>query len=87
MRVTEDTTHITGVWQEMLDAWKAPIVARTHVGEFSGKLLDSKTMANLDAQGLGPERIKVGRKIGYPKLSLVLWMMSRSKQEGHPHAG
>jgi hypothetical protein len=59
--------------------WPSAIVAREKVGEFSGGILNSKTMANLDSLGQGPERVRIGRKNAYPVLPLIDWMRQRAK--------
>ena len=83
----EDAVQINGVWQEMIDAWASAVVARTKIEEFTGGLMTAKYQANLDSQGLGPERIAVGRKVAYPKIPYVIWLMARaSRQERRPHA-
>jgi len=71
------------VFQEMADKWPSSAVARTEVKPFSGGMLNSKTMANLDSQGLGPERIQVGRKIAYPlggPKGMVSWLRARTSK-------
>ena len=56
----------TSIFQEMIDNWKSPIVARTEIEVFTGGLMTEKYQANLDSAGLGPKgRIRCGRKIGY----------------------
>ena len=65
------------VFQEMADRWPSMIIARTKVPEFTGGLISEKYMANLDAAGKGPERVRIGRKIGYPKRPYVAWLESR----------
>ncbi|MBM4338807.1 MAG: hypothetical protein FJ110_04625 [Deltaproteobacteria bacterium] len=58
--------------------WPSPFVARTEVRNFSGGLIDSKTLANMDSQGAGPEgRFRIGRKIGYPVQSVIKWLEGR----------
>ncbi|MCX5829309.1 MAG: hypothetical protein NTV58_15105 [Deltaproteobacteria bacterium] len=59
--------------------WPSAIVSREKVGEFSGGVLNPKTMANLDCQGLGPDRVKIGRKNAYPVPALIDWMRARMK--------
>ncbi len=62
--------------------WPSPFVARTAVKDFSGGLLNEKSLANMDSQGAGPEgRFRVGRKIVYPVDSLIKWMESRSSTQ------
>jgi len=57
--------------------WPSAIVSRDKISEFSGGLLHPRTMANLDAKGLGPKKIKVGGKVAYPVEELCEWMASR----------
>lgn len=68
------------VFDEMAAAWPSVIVARTEVERFTGGLMTSKYQANLDCLGQGPERIVLGRKIGYPVKAYVLWLRSRVKE-------
>lgn len=66
------------IFQEMADKWPSAIVARTEVDKFSGGMMSSKYIANLDSQGVGPVRVQVGRKVGYPVQHLVRWLRERS---------
>ena len=70
------------IFEQMMSRWPSAIVARTMIYDFSGGLISAKTMANLDCQGIGPERVKVGRKTGYPIDSLVAWLRERSDMKG-----
>ena len=64
--------------QELKKAWKSPFIARDCVTTFSGGIINSRTLANHDSAGTGPEgRIRIGRKIVYPVDSLIAWMESR----------
>jgi len=38
----------------------------------------AKYLANLDAQGLGPDSLKIGRRVVYPKASLIRWLEART---------
>ena len=67
-------------FQEMDDRWASAVVARTEVSKFSGGLMSSKYIANLDSQGKGPPRVVVGRKVGYPTRDLVQWLRERSNR-------
>lgn len=60
--------------------WPSGIVARTAVAEFSGGLLDPKTLSNFDAIGEGPPKGRLGRKVFYKVDDLISWMESRSNQ-------
>ena len=74
----DDNVQLEGVWKEMFDGWPGEIVARTKIGQFTGGMLSSKYLANLDSMGLGPEKISFGRRVGYIKKPLILWLMGRS---------
>lgn len=63
----------------LADNWPSAFVAREEIGRFSGGILSTKYIANLDSQGRGPRgRIRCGRKIAYPTASIVEFMESRS---------
>jgi hypothetical protein len=66
----------------LADNWPSPLVARNQqqLDKFSGGILNARTLANEDSLGTGPKgRVKCGRKIAYPVMSLVDWM--KAKQE------
>ncbi len=65
----------------MADNWPSPYVARQAIRDFSGGILTSKYMANIDSRGEGPAgRLRVGRKIAYPVDSLISWMEGRARK-------
>ena len=66
------------IFQEMVDRWPSAIVARTEIERFTGGMISGKYIANLDSDGTGPVRVKMGRKVGYPVQDLVRWMRERS---------
>ncbi len=67
------------VFQEMAERWPSAVVARTEIASFTGGLITSKYIANLDSEpGKGPVRVRCGRKVGYPVADLVRWMRARS---------
>ena len=57
-----------------------PIIARDHVEKLLGGVVSSKTLANLDSLGMGPKRIRVGRKIAYLTEDLLEWLALRSQE-------
>ena len=66
--------------QKLKERWPSAIVSRSKVGEFSGGLLNPKSLANADSLGVGPAgRIRVGRLVAYDVDRLIMWMESRSK--------
>ena len=66
-------------FDELVRAWPSPLVARKEVSRFSGGLLSPRTMANLDSQKKGPERVRVGGRTAYPTRALADWLRNRSK--------
>lgn len=77
--IEEQETEKTIDLSAYAEAWKAPFVERQHITEFSGGLLDPRTMANHDSKGTGPAgRIKMGRKVIYPVPELIIWLEERA---------
>ena len=73
----------TDIFDQMGKNWGSEIVARTEIRKFTGGMISGKYMANLDSLGLSPDRVKIGRKIGY-KISgengLVNWLRTRASE-------
>lgn len=66
------------LFEKLKASWPSPLVARSEVSRFSGGLLNSRTMANLDAKGEGPGKIPFGRnKVAYSRDDLIDWMINR----------
>ncbi len=64
----------------MAAKWQSSHVARDRVGEFSGGIITSKYLANLDSAGKGPPgRVKIGRKVAYSVDALVVWLQGRAR--------
>ncbi len=64
----------------MATRWPSAIVAREEIENFSGGLVTSKYISILDSQGRGPaDRVRVGRKVAYPIMSLIRWLEGRSE--------
>lgn len=71
------------IFDKMADCWPSAIVARTEIKKFTGGMMSRKYLANLDSQNLGPARVKMGRKVGYPvngANGLVEWLRERSEK-------
>lgn len=54
-----------------------PIVARTEIGRYLGGMLSSRYLQNLDGAGKGPEKIRLGGKVGYLREDLIRWLENR----------
>ena len=68
----------------LADKWPSAIVTRERVNEFSGGLLHSRTLANIDSDPdrQGPPRMKMGRKVAYPVEGLCDWLAQRVQVVG-----
>jgi hypothetical protein len=55
-----------------------PVISRTEVPRLLGGLISAGGLANLDSLGLGPRRIKNGRKVGYLRGDFIAWLELRS---------
>ncbi len=72
-------TDFTPHFKSLTEKWPSAFVAREKIAEFTGGAITPGRMANLDCQGVGPERIRIGRKICYPVTSLVRWLEERAE--------
>ena len=77
----DDYTHLTAeVLARMGNSWESELVARTAIYDFSGGTLTTKYMQNLDSANQGPPvKIRLMRKICYPKKELLEWIAGRVK--------
>ena len=69
------------VFDKMAEKWASSVVARVEIERFTGGLLRSKYLANLDSLGQGPKRIICGRKVAYPVDDFVQWLRERSNKK------
>ena len=70
-------------FEDMAKAWGCPYVAREELKKFTGGLLSPRYAANLDAQRKGIEgRIRCGRKVLYPAMSVVKFLEGRAQFVG-----
>lgn len=68
-------------FDQLLKKWPSPIVARNKLSDFSGGVLNPKTVAILDSSGRGiPGRFRCGRFIVYPAQNVVKFLRDRSSQ-------
>jgi hypothetical protein len=65
-------------WNQLREKWPSTIVARDRVDEFSGGVLNPRSLANADCLGIGPkERFLVGKKVVYTVDSLIEYIKSK----------
>jgi hypothetical protein len=59
----------------LADKWPSSLVARTEIKNFTGGMIASGTLANLESMGIGPEgSFKVGKKRVYTVQPLIKWL-------------
>ncbi len=58
-----------------------PIIAREKVEEYLGGVISVGRLRNLDSQGEGPRRIRIGRKIAYRTRDLLEWLAARAETQ------
>ena len=66
---------------EILQRTLPPIIARNKISYFLGGLLSKGYMQNLDSEGKGPKRIKIGKRCGYVREDLIEWLKSRMTED------
>ena len=55
-----------------------PIIARHDIEKYLGGIISRGYLQNLDSEGKGPKRIRIGKKVGYLRSDLIVWLESRS---------
>lgn len=66
-------------WSRQAAKWKSTWVARKAISDFTGGLISSGHMANMDALHQGPRgAIRVGRDVAYPIDDLIFWLDSKT---------
>ncbi|UJX40892.1 hypothetical protein K9F62_19765 [Desulfovibrio sp. JY] len=55
-----------------------PILARKKIDRYLGGIISQGYLANLDSEGTGPRRVRVGGTVGYLREDLIAWLEERS---------
>lgn len=66
---------------EKLEQALPPMVARNKIPFYLGGMISKGYMQNLDSEGKGPKRIKIGKRCGYLREDLIEWLKSRMIDE------
>lgn len=56
------------------------VIARSEVPRLLGNLISAGRLANLDSEGSGPPKVRLGRKVGYLRGPFIAWMRARGGQ-------
>lgn len=68
------------IFSEMAARWPSSVVARAEIKNFTGGGISSKTLANADSKGIGPEeRFFIGRRVCYTVPSFIKWLRRNAK--------
>ena len=78
MKTYSDVEKLKKSFEDLARSWDSAFVARTEIQKFSGGLLNPRTQSSLDCRGQGCFKIKVGRKVLYPKMDLINWLIQRA---------
>jgi len=65
--------------EKLLSEQLPNVFGRRAVNDLLPGIISSKTLANLDSQGKGPEKIKAGRTVIYKKDTFVPWLITHLK--------
>ena len=60
-----------------------PLVSREDAESLTSRAVAAGTLANSDSRNEGPKnRIRVGRRVFYPRRDFILWFAARVKEVG-----
>ncbi len=51
-----------------------PFVTREVAAQKLGGALTARTLSNLDAAGKGPRKVRIGKKVCYPRSDFLEWL-------------
>ena len=75
--MSEKTSHEPD-WEALAKHWPSSFISRNKVQEFTGGLISSRTLANLDSLNEGPPSFRwKNKKIFYEVDPFVKWMRKR----------
>ena len=72
--MTEQTIDLSSLSEKL-----PPIISRDRIEKYLGGAITAKRLANLDSEGSGPPRFRVGRKVVYETPKLLEWLANRSE--------
>lgn len=58
-----------------------PTIPRHRISEVLGGIYSSSYMTNLDSQGLGPPKYRIGNKVFYLREDLIDWLRAHLAEE------
>lgn len=75
----KEKSELQAYFDELAEKWPSSFVARDQVETFTGGIISSGRMANLDCLGEGPPSFRSGRKRVYPVKPYLEWLLARSE--------
>ena len=64
-------------FKRLAEKWPSQVVARSEVRLFTGGIISSKSLANAESLGTGPQSHRYGKKVFYDIDDLVTWLQAR----------
>lgn len=55
-------------------------ITRKDIATYFGSYISTRYLANLDSEGKGPERLRIGRKVLYKRDKFLVWLDSRIRE-------
>lgn len=55
-----------------------PMIARHDIERYLGGVISRGYLQNLDSEGKGPKKCRIGKKVGYMRDDLISWLEARS---------
>lgn len=83
----QNEIYLEQTFKQMAEKWPSVMVARTEISKFTGGLITTGYLANLDNRGLGPAtRVRMGKKVVYRVDDFINWMRTHfapQVEDGH----
>ncbi len=58
-----------------------PVIPRNKINLYLGGLISKGHLQNCDSKGIGPKRIKIGKRCGYIREDLIAWLKEKMVKE------
>jgi len=63
----------------MADKWPSNWVCRQAIEQFTGGIINPRSLANWDCKGKGPKgRVRIGKKVAYPVKEVIRWLEKKA---------
>lgn len=69
-------THLLNP-KDFIEKAPGPVLSYDEAEILAGGLIKKKSMQNLCSQGLGPKKIRLGKRVGFRTVDFCEWLCSR----------